>query len=365
MNVPFATVARMHEEIRAEMDVAYAHVCDSAWFIQGKAYSDFEQEFAEYCGVKYSVGVGNGLDAIMLVLRALSIGSGDEVIIPSHTFIATALAVMYAGATPVFCEVDEESFNISPENITPLVTQRTKAVIPVHLYGQPADMDGINVVAKKHGLVVIEDAAQAHGALYKGKTTGSLGGAAAFSFYPGKNLGALGDGGAVTSNDLGLCEKIHMLSNYGSSVKYRHDLTGFNSRLDELQSALLSVKLRHLPRWTTERQGIAKRYLREIQNPLIRLPSVCNDRTHVWHLFVVRCERRNALRDYLNKNGIDTLIHYPTPMHLQPAFQGFGLKKGSLPIAERIAEQVLSIPIFNGMTDGEISFVIEKINTFK
>lgn len=364
MNIPFSTFKNMHAQIKPEMQEAFERCYDKGWFIQGTEYTAFEEEFAAFCGVKHGVGVGNGLDAIFLTLRAMNIGAGDEVIVPSHTFIATALAVTYTGATPIFCEVDENSFNINPDNIEALITKKTKVIIAVHLYGQTADMDEINAIAKAYNLYVIEDSAQSHGALYKGKKAGSLGNAGAFSFYPGKNLGALGDGGAVTTNNEELAKKIHALGCYGSNKKYVHEYLGVNSRLDELQCAFLRIKLKHLNEWTKERQDIAEKYFESIVNPKIKLPVVSTDCEHVWHLFVIRCEKRDTLQSYLEEKGIGTVIHYPTPMHLQRAFVDLGYKKGDLPIVEALSDTVLTLPLYIGMTDEEIQYVASALNAF-
>lgn len=366
MMIPFVSFETMHGEIRDQLDSAYQSVMDSNYFIQGQACKRFEEEFAEYCGVKYCIGVGNGLDALMLVLRAMDIGAGDEVIVPSNTYIATALAVSYVGATPVFVEPEIKTFNIDPALIEEKINEKTKAIIAVHLQGRPADMDAINAIAKKHGLKVIEDAAQAHGARYKGCRVGSLGDAAGFSFYPGKNLGALGDGGCVTTNDKEIAEIVRALGNYGSDYKYHHIYKGCNSRLDELQAAFLSVKLKQLDKWNAERRRIADRYLNEIKNPLIVLPARSNSYyEHIYHVFVIRCDARDALEAYLNKKGIGTVKHYPVPMHLQGAYADLNLPEGSLPIAEVISRTVLSIPMYYGMTEEQGTFVISTINLFR
>lgn len=364
MKIPFSTFEHMHAEIKSEMMNKFDECYDKGWFIQGEEYNIFEEEFAKYCNTKYSIGVGNGLDALYLILKAMDIGSGDEVIIPSHTFIATALAVRYVNANPVFCEVKEDTFNINPDLIESCITEKTKAIIAVHLYGQTADMDKINEIAKKYNLYVIEDSAQAHGALYNGEIAGSLGDAAGFSFYPGKNLGALGDGGAVTTNDEELAEKIHALGCYGSLKKYVHIYEGVNSRLDEIQAAFLRVKLNYMNKWTKERQNIAKKYLEMIKNPNIVLPKIECGCEHVWHLFVVRCENRDELQKYLEDNGIGTNIHYPTAIHLQPAFKNHGYNIGDFPIAEKLADTVISLPMYVGMKDNEIEYICEFINKF-
>jgi dTDP-4-amino-4,6-dideoxygalactose transaminase len=364
MKIPFSTFDRMHAALKPEIMATFERVYDKGWFIQGDEYQAFEKEFASFCGAKFGVGVGNGMDAIYLTLRAMGIGAGDEVIVPSHTFIATALAVVYAGATPVFCEVNAETFNINPANITQLITKRTKAIIAVHLYGQAADMDPINKIAKENNLSVVEDCAQAHNAIYNGRKTGSLGDVGAFSFYPGKNLGALGDAGMVVTSNKELADKVHALGCYGSAEKYVHKYQGVNSRLDEIQAAFLRIKLKHLDEWTKERQQVAQKYLSSIDNPKIKLPKVMDRCSHVWHLFVVRCEERDKLQEYLADMGIETVIHYPTPMHLQGAFKEMGYKRGAFPIAEALADSVLTLPLYIGMTDDEICYVCDALNRF-
>lgn len=366
MKVEFCSFKPMHAEIRKDLDNAYRQVVDSNNFIHGTECALFEQEFANYCGVKYCIGVGNGLDAIYLILKALDIGKGDEVIVPSNTFIATALAVSYVGAKPVFVEPTIETYNIDPTKIEEKITAKTKAIIAVHLQGRSAAMDEIKKIATKHNLKVIEDAAQAHGAKYKGKRVGSLGDAAAFSFYPGKNLGALGDGGCVVTNDSQLAKKVRALSNYGSDYKYHHIYKGTNSRLDELQSAFLRVKLSQLDHWNEARRMIADKYFNGIKNPNIKLPPRSDKNyQHIYHVFVIRCAKRDELEKFLNKNGIGTVKHYPIPIHLQVAYADLELREGALPIAEEISKTVLSIPMYYGMTDAEISYVIEKINQFQ
>lgn len=364
MKIPFVSFEVMHGEIKDEMYDAFKRVYDNNWFIQGKEVEEFEKEFAAYCGAKYCVGCGNGLDALYLILRAYGIGEKDEVIVPSNTYIATALAVSYTGAKPVFVEPDINTFNINPDLIEEKITEKTKAIMAVHLYGQPARMDEIKAIASKYNLKVIEDSAQAHGALYKGVKTGNLADAAGFSFYPGKNLGALGDGGAIVTNDEELASKCRALGNYGSDYKYHHIYKGNNSRLDEMQAAFLRVKLRELDRWNKQRNEIAKRYIKEIDNDLVVLPVTLDDMTHVYHIFGIRCDKRDELEKYLNDNGIGTNKHYPIPMHLQGAYADLGIPKGTYPIAEKISETELSIPMFYGMTEDEISYVIEAINKF-
>lgn len=366
MNVPFATFKPMHNEIREELNSAYEKVLDKSNFIQGNECKKIEEEFAEYCGVKYCVGVATGLDALMLILKAMNIGESDEVIVPSNTYIATALAVSYTGAKPVFVEPEIETFNIDVNKIEEKITNNTKAIIAVHLQGRTADMDAINAIAKMHNLKVIEDAAQAHGAKYKGKKAGSLGDAAGFSFYPGKNLGALGDGGCVTTNDKTLADKVRALGNYGSDYKYHHIYKGVNSRLDEIQAAFLRVKLPNLDKWNEDRRATAKKYFEGIKNSLIKLPLKSTDEfEHIYHVFVIRCDKRDELERYLNDNGIGTVKHYPIPMHEQECYKDLGIKHDELPIAEEISRTVLSIPMYYGMTDEEVNYVIDMINKFK
>ena len=366
VKVPFADFSPMHKELSDELFKAYSRVINKNIFIHGEECTKFENEFADYCDAKYCVGVANGLDAIYLILKALGIGRGDEVIVPSNTFIATALAVSYAGADPVFVEPTIETYNIDITKIEEKITKKTKAIIAVHLQGRAADMDAVNAIAEKYGLHVIEDAAQAHGALYKGKKVGALSEAAAFSFYPGKNLGALGDAGCVVTNNKTIADKVRALGNYGSDYKYHHIYKGTNSRLDELQSAFLRVKLPHLDKWNEERRKIAAKYIDGIVNPLIKLPLKSDKTyTHIYHVFAVRCSERDKLETYLASKGIGTVKHYPIPMHLQKAYEDLGLKKGSLPIAEEISSTILSLPMFYGMTQEQIDCVIEAVNSFK
>lgn len=365
MKVPFATFLPMHNEIRKDLDRAYTKVLDRSYFIQGEECTRFEEEFASYCGAKYCIGVATGLDALWLVLKAMGIGKGDEVIVPSNTYIATALAVSFVGATPVFVEPTIETYNIDVTKIEEKISANTKAIIAVHLQGRAADMDAVNDIAKKYNLKVIEDAAQAHGTKYKGRKVGTLGDAAGFSFYPGKNLGALGDAGCVITNDKELADKVRALGNYGSDYKYHHIYQGTNSRLDEIQAAFLRVKLPHLDKWNADRKRIAERYLNGITNPLIKLPLAYSEEyEHIYHVFVIRCDKRDELEKYLNENSIGTVKHYPIPMHLQDAYQELGLKQGDLPIAEEISNTVLSIPMYYGMTDEEVEYVIDELNRF-
>lgn len=362
--VDWVSFGPMQEELREEMLSKFEKLYEKKTYIQGKEYELFNKEFANYIGCKYAVGVGNGLDALMLLLRAYEIGEGDEVIVPSNTFIATALAVTYVGAKPIFVEPLLEEYNINPDLIEEKISSKTKAIIAVHLYGQCADMDKIKAIAKKHKLIVLEDAAQAHGATYKGVKAGNLADGAGFSFYPGKSLGALGDGGMVTTNDEEIAKKVAALCCYGSDYKYHHIYKGVNSRLDEIQCGFLRIKLQHLDKWNEYRNRIAERYLKEIRNPKIVLPVVNKNNYHVWHIFAVRCEKRDELEKYLNDNGVATNKHYPTPMHLQGAYKELGMKLGDLPLAEEISFHELSLPMFYGMKDEDVSYVIDLINKF-
>ncbi|MCC6454881.1 MAG: DegT/DnrJ/EryC1/StrS family aminotransferase [Caldilineaceae bacterium] len=365
VSVPFLDMKAPHQELAAELDTAYHRVLDAGWFILGEEVDAFEAEFANYVGVKHCVGVGNGLEALHLILRAYGIGPGDEVIVPSNTYIATWLAVSYAGATPVPVEPDPKTYNLDPANLAAAITPRTKAVLPVHLYGQPADMDAIVEIAHQHGLKVIEDAAQAHGARYRGRQAGGLGDAAGFSFYPGKNLGALGDAGAVTTNDEALADKVRLLRNYGSRVKYHNEVKGFNSRLDPLQAAFLRVKLRHLDEWNERRRQVARRYLAAWQGiPGLILPFVSAFAEPAWHLFVVRHPQRDALQKHLREADIGTLIHYPIPPHLSEAYQEMNFQPGTFPLAEEFAASLLSLPIGPHLTEPEQSAVIESVCQF-
>lgn len=351
-------------ELSSELDAVYKRVMDSGWYILGQELQSFEGEFANYCGADHCIGVANGLDALHLILKGYEIGAADEVIVPSHTFIATWLAISAVGATPIPVEPEEGGYNIDPGLIENAITERTKAIIPVHIYGHPVDMDPIMELAKRYNLKVIEDAAQAHGALYKGRRVGSLGHAAGFSFYPGKNLGAFGDGGAVITKNAVLADKIRGLANYGSRVKYNHATVGYNSRLDEIQAALLRVKLKRLDTWNWRRQDIARRYIDTLKNTsYVTLPTIKSWAKPVWHLFVVTHPQRDKLQRHFLKHGIKTLIHYPVPPHLAGAYSELGLK-GSLPIAEAYANQVLSLPIGPHMNEIEVTKVIEAFASF-
>jgi dTDP-4-amino-4,6-dideoxygalactose transaminase len=362
--VPFLDLGRIHIPIREQLDAAYHRVMESGWFIMGPELEAFETEFAHYCEVKHCLGVGNGLEALHLLLCAYGIGPGDEVIVPSNTFIATWLAVTECGATPVPVEPRVDTHNINPALIADAITSRTRAIIPVHLYGQPADMDPINELAAKYGLLVIEDAAQAQGARYKSRRAGSLGHAAATSFYPGKNLGALGDGGAVLTDDDAIAAKVKQLRNYGSMVKYQHNLTGYNSRLDEMQAAFLRVKLTVLDEWNSCRRKIATQYSRLLKSAVgIDTPSVLEYAESVWHLYVIRSKQREALKEYLEQQGVTTVIHYPIPPHRQACYQEF--KGHPLPIAETLAGEVLSLPMSSSLEVVEMEYVAKNVLSFQ
>lgn len=364
MKIPFVSFEKMHSEVENELRLAFNQVIASNWFIRGSNSDKFEAEFAEYCGAKYSVGCGNGLDALLLILKAYGIGRGDEVILPANTFIATALAVSYVGATPILIDCDE-FYNIDCSKVNDEITERTKAIIAVHLYGMPADMDELSIIAKKNNLILIEDAAQAHGAIYKNKKVGTLGDAAAFSFYPGKNLGALGDGGAIVTNNEELALKIKTISNYGSELKYHHKYKGINSRLDELQAAFLSEKLKRLDTWNEHRNYVAKKYIEGIKNCNIIIPKVDENKKSAWHLFVIRTKYRDSLKVYMKKNGIETAIHYPIPVHMQEAYSEYKKQYGKYKNAEQFSMEILSLPIYYGITDKEINYVCSIINKWK
>ena len=364
MNIPFLSF-EFHDEIRSELQIASNRVIDSGWFINGKEVAEFEEEWSKFLGCKHSVGVSNGLDALILSLKTLGIGPGDEVIVPSNTYVATALAVTHVGAKPIFVEPNIETYNIDPERIEAAISNKIKAIMPVHLYGQAAEMNAIMQIAERHGLLVVEDNAQAQGAQYKGQMTGTIGHCNGTSFYPGKNLGALGDAGAVTTNDEDLANKVRVLGNYGSQKKYYNEVIGHNNRLDEMQAAFLRVKLKHLNDWTEQRRDIAAAYLRGLQGvgDLV-LPITHPESTHVFHLFVIRTKRRDELAAYLKERGIGTLIHYPVPPHLQECYKDLGFKRGDYPIAEEIAYTTLSLPIWPGMKREEVSAVCGAIADF-
>ena len=359
VKVPFHDVKTPHLELQSALTTAFRRVLESGWYILGKEVAALESEFAAYCGVKHCIGVDNGLNALHLILRAYGIGQGNEVIVPSNTYIATWLAISHTGAKPVPVEPIMATYTIDPDRIEAAITPRTKAIMPVHLYGQPADMDAIMAIAEEYDLKVIEDAAQAHGARYKGQRIGGLGHAAGFSFYPGKNLGALGDGGAVTTNDDALADRMRVLRNYGSQIKYHNEVKGFNARLDELQAALLREKLKYLDQWNARRTQIATAYIQGLGKMDLIVPTVPDWAEPVWHLFVVRTGKRDRLQQWLSDAGISTMIHYPISPHLQPAYDGCGYTKGSLIVAEVIQDSVISLPMGSAMTDEQLFYVID------
>ena len=360
MKIPFLDMKAPYLELKTEFDTAYQRVMESGWYVLGNEVETFEQEFASYCGVKHCIGVGNGLDGLYLVLQAWGIDKGDEVIVPANTYIATWLAVTYTGAKVVPVEPDESTYNIDPSKIERAITAKTKVIIAVHLYGQPADMRAINAIAKRHKLKVLEDAAQAHGAKCYGKRVGSLGDAAGTSLYPGKNLGAFGDAGVVTTNDDETADKVRVLRNYGSRVKYHNEIVGYNSRLDELQAALLRVKLRHLDEWNERRTQVAQEYLCKLaESKEILLPFVPAWAEPVWHLFVIRSLHRVELQKKLADHEIGSLIHYPIPPHLSGAYQENDWGRGAFPISERLADEVLSLPMGPHLNKAQQDFVIQ------
>ncbi|MGN6617591.1 MAG: DegT/DnrJ/EryC1/StrS family aminotransferase [Ilyomonas sp.] len=365
MEIPFLSFREVNNKIRQEISESFQEFFDSEWYVLGEKVKQFEKEYAAFNGVASCVGVSNGLDALHIALKTLNIAAGDEVIVPSNTFIATALAISYVGAKPVFVEPDIRTCNIDPKKIEEAITPRTKAIMPVHLYGQACEMEVIASIAEKHNLFIVEDNAQAQGASYKGKLTGSWGDINGTSFYPGKNLGALGDAGAVTTNNIALADKARVLRNYGSEKKYYNEVVGFNMRLDECQAAFLSVKLKYLNECTMQRQEIAGWYVEALKDvPGLILPHTAENATHVYHLYVVRTPQRDALQKYLSANAIGTLIHYPVPPHLQKAYSNLNHKKGDFPIAEEIADTCLSLPMWPGMTRAMIDRIASTINKF-
>lgn len=363
--VPFLSLAAAYEELQSEIESAVLASMRTGWYILGPEVEAIEADFATYCEASHCIGVANGLDALHLALRAMDVGPGDEVIVPSNTYIATWLAVSQCGATPVPVEPDEATYNIDPGLIEAAITPRTKVILPVHLYGQPADLDPILAIARRHGLKVLEDAAQAHGARYKGKRIGGHGDAVAWSFYPGKNLGALGDGGAVTTNDPEMADRVRVLRNYGSRVKYVNDVQGYNSRLDPIQAAVLGVKLRHLDNWNDRRKVLARRYSEALAGSQYDLPHVPKWADPVWHLYVIRTPRRDALQGFLTERGVGTLVHYPIPPHLQQAFAELSHERGDFPISEAMADEVLSLPLGPHLTSEDQNQVIAALLDFK
>lgn len=365
MNVPFLELLPTYQELKPELDEAYHRVMNSGWFLLGNELEAFEAEFAAYVGTKYCVAVGSGLDALVFALKARNIGEGDEVIVPAQTFIATWLAVSECGATPVPVDVREGTGNLNPELVEAAITEHTKAIVPVHLFGQIAEMDQINRIGKEHGLFVLEDAAQAHGATFQGQAGGTLGDAAAFSFYPGKNLGAFSDGGAVTTNDEELVRKLKLLRNYGSTKRYHHECVGGNSRLDELQCAFLRVKLRHLDEWTSRRRKLAEQYRTELANlEGLELLEVSESSNPSWHLFPIKVDQRDELQEALGKQGIGTNIHYPFPPHCTQAYQEMASTLGSFPAAEQWGFNELSLPLGPHISEEEVSIVVKGLRAF-
>ena len=347
-----------------EFEQKALQVLRSGWYVLGNEVSSFEEEFAAYTGSKYCVGLASGLDALWIAFRVLGIGSGDEVIVQGNTYIASVMGITINGATPVFVEPDE-FFNIDASKIEEKITERTKAILVVHLYGQASNMKPVMEIAEKYGLRVVEDCAQSHGACFERQMTGTFGDIGCFSFYPSKNLGAFGDGGAIVTNDAGIADDVRVFRNYGSEKRYYNKVVGTNSRLDEMQAGLLRVRLSHMAELEEDKRNLCKRYLAELKNGNIVLPTIREGATHIWHQFVIKAERRQELIDYLNEREIGTIIHYPIPPHLSEAYQYLGIERGSLPITERYAETVLSIPLYNGMTDEEQTYVIDAINKFE
>ncbi len=362
MNVQFIDFSEQYKTVKSEVDTGIKRILEKGNFILGQEAKDFESEFARYCDVKYGVGVNSGTDALYLAVAALDIGEGDEVILPTFTFIATALCISYAGAKTVFADIEEETYNIDPAKLEKLITKKTKAIIPVHLYGQPANMDEINAIAKKHGIAVIEDAAQAHGSTYKKRKTGSLGNVACFSFYPTKSLGACGDAGMIVTSDQKIYEKALMLRDYGRQGRYEHKIKGYNSRLDTIQAVVLSAKLKHLDGWNKMRLENALYYNKLLHGVKgVVTPKIREDRTHVFQTYAVRLKDREKVMEGMKKKGIDVLIHYPIPVHLQEAYSEVGHKKGDFPVSEKIAHEILSLPMFPHMKKEQVEYVAETL----
>lgn len=365
--IAYVNLDRQHDAIGLELERVLERSLHSGAFIGGVAVGAFESAFADYCGTRFAVGCGNGLDALVIALQALGIGAGDDVIVPANSFVASALAVTMVNATPVFADIDPRTYGVTGESVSAVITPRTRAIMPVHLFGIPVDMDEVGAVAAKHGLRIVEDAAQAHGASFRGRTCGSFGDAAGFSFYPTKNLGAIGDGGAIVTGDPDLALKMRMLTNYGSTKKYHHELLGRNSRLDSIQAGVLHAKLRHQAAWTERRCGLAEIYLSSLSNHRsIRLPQVPQDRVPVWHVFPIRvdADRRDQCIAFLNGHGIQTNIHYPVPIHLQPAYASLGHKAGDFPHTELAARELISLPLDAFHTEAELRRIVEVLQTF-
>ncbi len=363
-SIPLVDLKAQYKTIKPKIHLAIKKVLDSSYFILGDEVWDFEKKFAEYSEVKYAIGVASGLDALELGMRALGIGVGDEVITPANSFIASSSAISFTGATPILVDCEENTFNIDPARIEEKITKKTKAIMPVHLYGRPADMDQTLKIAKKHNLMVIEDACQAHGARYKGKRVGSFGNFGAFSFYPGKNLGAYGDGGIITTNNKTLADTVAKMRNYGQAQKYHHDYLAWNSRLDTIQAAILLIKLKKLDKWNGGRREIAQEYNRLLKNLPIIVPEIPKNIDHIFHLYVIRTKNRDDLAKYLNQKGIATGLHYPIPIHLQKAYQDLGYKKGDFPVSEKLAEEILTLPIYPELKDSEVEYIAISIRQF-
>lgn len=364
MNIPYLDLGAQYESIKEEIDTAIADVIRRNAYVLGPAVAEFEQAYALYCETKHCIGINNGTNALLLALKALDIGEGDEVLTAANTFIATAAAIAHAGAKPVLVDVDPTTRNIDPNQIEAAITNKTRVIMPVHLYGRPAPMADILAIASKHNLEVIEDAAQAHGARSKGKRVGSLGRLAGFSFYPGKNLGAYGEGGAVTTSDDRLAEQLRRLRDHGSNKKYHHDMLGYNARLEGIQGAVLGVKLKHLERWSKRRREIAARYNELLRDLPITTPDIPTDDDHVFHLYVIETDRRDQLQQFLGDHGVPTIIHYPIPIHRQQAFASLGHGKGDFPVTEQLCERILSLPIYPEMTDEQVQYVAEQTGAF-
>ena len=364
-NVPFVDLGVQYRAISAEIDDAISKVIQDADFILGREVRLFEEEFAEFCDSSYAVGVDSGTSALELALRAFDIGPGDEVITAANSFIASALGISHAGAKPVLVDVDPFTYTLDVKALERAITRRTKAIIPVHLYGHPAHMGPIRQLADRHGLVVIEDACQAHGASYKGKRVGSLGHSAAFSFYPGKNLGAYGDGGMVVTKDRKIANRLEMLRNYGQKEKYKHLFRGYNRRLDTMQAAILRVKLKYLEKWNAARRWNAKLYQKHLEGSGVVVPGEAGGAESVWHLYVIRTERRDALKEHLVTKGINASIHYPIPIHLQPAYQDLGYKRGDFPVTEAYADRILSLPMYPELSDRQVEFISQTVCEFQ
>lgn len=367
MKVKFLDIGATYRELQKELDTAISKVLKGGWYILGEQVKQFEKNYAEYIGVKYCIGVGNGMDALELLLRAYDVGPGDEVIVPANTYVATVLVANLVGAKPVFVEPDKDTFNMDPLKLEKAITKKTKVVMPVHLYGQTADITSIKKICKAHNLILIEDAAQAHGAEHKGKKAGALGNAAGFSFYPGKNLGAYGDAGAVTTNSEKVAEYVSMARNYGSKIKYYNIVKGFNSRLDELQATILDVKLKHLDDWNDRRREIASYYLQNInqdKNLAFKLPVEAKNNKHIWHVFVIQTKKREKFMSYLMEKGIETLIHYPVPPYKQEAYKEYNSIASRYPITNQMAEEVVSLPIGPHLDKKSTEYVCEVTNQF-